>query len=738
MLAMIRLTQKWSWSIHQWVRSILVMGLLVAFGGHTLHWWHLHAVGWVERGLQDTRIQTEAPSAVHPRVVIFDIDERSLADIGRWPWPRDQLAQMLDRVFGPDCQVMQAVGLDLILAEPDREPGADAELAKVMGRCPVSMGWFLSLQSDAISHGQLPMPILMEEDLQGFHILQRDWVGHTSSLEAFDAVASSGLINSLLDSDGLQRRVPLILPYKGNMYESLALSVWRSTLPPHTLQLGPKASASHSALAAEYLEVVFTPDSGRSALRIPLDRQGAMAIQWRGQGFKSGGGFEYISLTDVLHGRVDEQLLQGRIGLLGSSSAGLMDLRATPVSAGFPGVEIHALALASLLDQTFLITPPHAVAWELAALLFVALVGIWGLRRLPPILAVVMTIGLAITLFGMAEWFRQSQDWIMPVAGPLLFLGAIFLLYTVWGYWQETQSKRQFVALFGQYVPPQLVEKMSRNPTQYSMSPKRAELTILFSDVRGFTSISEQLSPDDLRDYINQYLSAMSRCISDCDGTLDKFIGDAVMAFWGAPVEQATHAQAAVEAALKMLETSHELSQQFVARGWPAMTIGIGLNTGDVRVGDMGSTTRRAYTVMGDPVNLASRLESLTKRYGAGLLVGESTMAQVPGEHWLMLDRVRVKGKETPVCIFIPIRMWSKDRDSSKAFIHQWNTFYEHYRKRQWSQARAHLHSLSDLSPQIGNLHLPTLIDLYSTRLDTLQATETPDGWDGITNFEDK
>lgn len=719
------------------MRGILIALMLVLFGGHALRFWHLDTITWVERGLHDWRVQTQHPVAVHPQVVILDVDERSLAELGRWPWPRDQLARVMDLLFGPDCQKMQALGLDMILAEPDRKPGADAQLAKIMRRCPVVMGWYLSSQSDAIASSQVPMPAMFEEDLRGFITNQGHWKGHTANLPMFDAVANSGLINALLDSDGIQRRVPLLMAYEGNLHESLALSLWRSTLPPHSLRLGPSPHPEKNNTHPEYLEIVFPMNSEQPSLRVPLDSQGAMGINWRGQGYKSGAGFEYISLTDVLHGRVDEKLLKGKIGLLGSSSPGLLDLRATPVNAAFPGVEIHALALASMLERKFLTTPPYAVGWEFAALLVMAIIGITGLQRLSPTYAVIMTLGLAAAFLALAEWFRSRNGWIMPIATPLLFLAVIFFLYTVLGYWSESRKKRQFVALFSQYVPPQLVEKMAKNPAQYSMSPREAELTILFSDVRGFTSISEQLSPDDLRDYINQYLSSMSQCISKRDGTLDKFIGDAVMAFWGAPVENRAHASDAVDTALTMLNESRALSQKFVARGWPAMAIGIGLNTGHVRVGDMGSETRRAYTVMGDPVNLASRLESLTKRYGAGLLVGEHTTAQATAHRWLLLDKVRVKGKEAPVRIYTPLTATQSASGDLDTFEANWQTFYSHYLNRQWDWARAQL-SLLRNHPPLENLHVPTLIALYEARLDLLEVTEKSDDWQGITNFEEK
>lgn len=723
---------------HHFWRTVLVASLLILFGGHALQFWHLSGVKWIDRGIQDWRQQVARPLVPHTKIVILDIDERSLAEMGRWPWPRDTLAKVLDKLFLPGCNGLQAIGLDMVMAEPDLKPGADDALAAAMIRCPSVLGWYLSSQAGAIKVGHLPMPALMQEDLKGFAIPQAQWLGYTANLPVLDNAASSGLVNGLIDSDGQQRRVPLVIGYQDELFESMAFSLWRSTLPPHTLRLGQVSGVGQLNALAEYIEIIFTDDARKPAIRVPLDIQGGIGIDWRGRGYREGGGFDYVSLTDVMHDRIPADRLRGRIGIVGSTSPGLMDLRATPVNPAFPGVEIHALALASILDHHFLSTPPFAMGWELAMLVCMTGMAIWGLQRLSPGYAIGLTVLLAGGLMAATEWLHMSRGWIMPMASPLMLLAALFLIYTVWGYWSESRTKRQFVTLFGQYVPPQLVQKMSLDPSRYSMAAKQAELTILFSDVRGFTSISEQLSPDDLREFINQYLTAMADCIAQHEGTLDKFIGDAVMAFWGAPVEQSTHAAFAVDAALKMLEASESLSATFVARGWPNLAMGIGLNTGDVRVGDMGSDNRRAYTVMGDPVNLASRLESLTKRYGVGLLVGEKTMRQTAQRRWLLLDMVRVKGKEEPVRIYTLARAGRGTDSETDVFTADWNRFRTHYLSGDWPAAQSSLVQIRSRTYPVDHINVQTLADLFLDRLTVLSKTTAPPDWQGISNFEDK
>jgi adenylate cyclase len=310
---------------------------------------------------------------------------------------------------------------------------------------------------------------------------------------------------------------------------------------------------------------------------------------------------------------------------------------------------------------------------------------------------------------------------------------SLFAYQMVYGFFVQSRGMRQISDLFGYYVPPELVEKMAENPGAFTMVPVQRELTVLFADVRGFTSISESLSPHELSDLINTYLTAMSEVIREANqGTLDKYIGDAVMAFWGAPVEDPRHAQNAVHAALGMQAQARRLSQQFVKKGWPELRIGIGLNSGPMRVGDMGSKIRRAYTVMGDAVNLGARLEGLTKHYGVGILIGEETQKRLTGWACREVDRVRVKGKNRPVAIFEPLGPDAELPETLAAELAQWQQVLLAYRAQEWAGALLLLASLQAQQP------LSELYALYAKRIAHFQAHPPVAHWDGATNHESK
>ena len=316
---------------------------------------------------------------------------------------------------------------------------------------------------------------------------------------------------------------------------------------------------------------------------------------------------------------------------------------------------------------------------------------------------------------------------------PCVLILALFVLNIAWGYFFEVRKGQALVSRFGEYVAPELVAEMAEDPGKYNMDGDSRELSVMFVDVRGFTTISEGLAPKELREYINLYLTAMSEDIRDSHrGTLDKYIGDAVMAFWGAPVHFPDHASRAVATALLMQASAARLDEQFRARGWPALQIGIGVNTGLMHVGDMGSKIRRAYTVMGDAVNLAARLEGITKVYGAGIAVGEATRAAAPGFLYRELDRVRVKGKNEPVAIFEPVG----HREAADAGVAQevaeWDLALALVRARDWDAAQAAIEALRS-----GRTDRP-LYRLYLDRIARFRLDPPGPGWDGVTNFDTK
>jgi adenylate cyclase len=321
---------------------------------------------------------------------------------------------------------------------------------------------------------------------------------------------------------------------------------------------------------------------------------------------------------------------------------------------------------------------------------------------------------------------------VLPLASSLLMIIALFAFNMSWGYFVESRSKRQFTQLFGQYVPPELVDEMAKDPERYNMEGKSEELTVLFSDIVGFTSISESLAPRELSQFINDYLTAMSMVIRNNRGTLDKYIGDAIMAFWGAPVADPEHARQAVITAMAMQSELEKLRVQMRARGWPDIHIGVGVNTGNMRVGDMGSKLRKAYTVMGDAVNLGSRLEGLTRIYGVGIIVGPNTKEAVKDIVFRELDRVRVKGKDEPVAIYEPLGIAGQVDEKVVDELKLWHRALKAYRAQNWDEAEMHLLNVQRMSPECK------LYQLYFERIQQCRAEPPGAGWDGVTAFKTK
>jgi len=327
----------------------------------------------------------------------------------------------------------------------------------------------------------------------------------------------------------------------------------------------------------------------------------------------------------------------------------------------------------------------------------------------------------------------QRADLVLPLASGLAMILVLFTLNMAYGFFVEARGIRQITGLFGQYVPPELVDEMARNPERFNMAPRAQELTVLFADVRGFTTISETLTPEDLSAYINEYLTNMSLVIRERHrGTLDKYIGDAIMAFWGAPVADAQHARNAVLAALGMQSDVKKLNEGFKARGWPTLKIGVGVNSGVMRVGDMGSKIRRAYTVMGDAVNIASRLEGITKRYGADIIIGDGTRKLISGFVLRELDRVRVKGKDEPVTIYELLGLEGQVDQAKQDEIKIWNQSLRMYRQQDWDRSEVQLLALRNRVPD------SELYGFFIERIAHHRAHPPGEGWDGAWTFESK
>lgn len=719
-------------------------GLLLL--GHAGRFWQIPFVSALDAYLYDARLRLTMPDSVDPSVVIVDIDERSLGEVGRWPWRRDLLADMVRRLT--DDYGAAVVGFDVVFAEPDESSGLavleqlagrqlrneagfqralndlrplldyDKRFADALRGRPVVLGYYFSNTQATLQTGALPAPVFAAGSVAGQNIPFVSWQSYGANLPEFQqAAASGGHFNPLTDFDGSSRRVPLIVEFSGQYYDALSLAVLRTLLGK--AEVSPGFPEGERQL--EWLDVI----GERGQVRIPVDGNGATLIPYRGHERS----FPYVSAVDVLQGKADAASFKGRIVLIGTTAPGLMDLRSTPVGAAYPGVEVHANLIAGMLAGTIKEKPGYVMAIETIQLLIVGGLLLFLLPLLSPQRASLLTLAVLSAMLLFNAWLWSAANLVLPLAASLLLIAMLYALNMSWGYFVESRSKRQFTELFGQYVPPELVDEMARDPESYSMEGRNAELTVLFADIRSFTSLSEGMAPKELAHLMNDYFGAMTDVIRAQRGTLDKYIGDAIMAFWGAPVTDAEHARHAVQSALAMQQSVSALAEPFRARGWPPVRIGIGINSGTMTVGDMGSPVRKAYTVMGDAVNLASRLEGITKEYGVGIVVGEATRQLLPDMLFRELDRVRVKGKEEPVTIYEPLGPVAGVSPAEQDELRQWQQALRLYRAAEWDAAELQIYNLQKVSSE------RRLYALYTERIVALRKNPPVGDWDGTTTF---
>ncbi len=737
-------------------KAILIgLGLLIVlfFVGSAARFYRLDFVEQLSSIIHDYRLRLTMPRTLDDRIVIIDIDEKSLKEEGRWPWGRDRLAMLMDKLF--DKYGVAVVGFDVVFAERDESSGLkvlqklgqnqlkgdmsfqstlsqirpqleyDNLFASKIKNRNVVLGYYLTNQKDQRASGMLPEPTFPSGSFKGHSVEFTTWNGYGANLpELQQAAASAGHFNPLVDFDGRVRRVPMLVEYDGAYYESLSLAMVRTLLGQTKLLPGFAEAKTGGYAGLEWLEL----DAAGGRLKIPVDSDVATFVPYRG----GQGSFRYISITDVLHERVDPAQLKDKIILVGTTAPGLLDMRATPVAEVYPGVEVHANMISGILDQNLKERPAYMLGAEVVWLLLIGIALSFLLPLFTPAKAILASVFTLITTTGLSLVAWQYGNVLMPVANSLLMIALLFALDMSYGYFVESRTKRQITGLFGQYVPSELVEEMAKHPESVSMVGESREMTILFSDVRGFTTISEGLDPKELSLLMNEFLTPLSRVIYKHRGTIDKYMGDCIMAFWGAPLPDRDHARNAILAGIEMQATLQALQPHFKERGWPGIHVGVGINTGRVSVGNMGSEVRVAYTVMGDDVNLASRLEGITKQYGVGIIVGENTQNLVTDFLYRELDHVRVKGKDRPVAIYEPIALVS---EASKALQDEVKLFHEVrrlYRKQDWDQAELQLMNLQRMSPGTA------LYGKYAERVAFFRKNPPNADWDGVFDFQTK
>lgn len=696
------------------------------------------------RMVKDIASRSSANEAV-TKVFIVDIDERSLTEHGRWPWSRAKVAVLVERLAQAGAAV---VAFDVMFSEPEPNPAVEvagflekqgegsqtliAELARFEKSFDRDRLFAGSLSSKEVvlgysfqprepqQIGALPQPLAVANPQIISQSSLPSMRGYTANLPILAQAALGGGFFSLVpDLDGVVRRAPLVARYNDQLFSSLALETLRHFLLVDSVSL-------HTSLinGVETIEAVELAGFAT----IPTDADGQMIVSYLGPT----GSFPYVSASVVLAGAVPASQMEGAIVLVGTTAPGLFDLRSTPVQAVYPGVEIHANLIDAILAKRFLMQPAWAQGADFVVMVVAGLSLALALPFFAPLWQMFWTLALAAGLV-LGNLLLWKQGLVLSLATPLILTGLLATCNLAYGFLVESRSRRQLKGMFGQYVPPQIVQEMSENPQKYSFEGETRELSVLFADIRGFTTLSEALTAGELKKLLNRYFTPMTQIIFETRGTIDKYVGDMIMAFWGAPVPDAQHAVQAIEAALRMLQETERLQRDFSAEGLPRIAIGIGINTGLMNVGDMGSEFRRAYTVLGDAVNLGSRLEGTTKYYGVGLVVGETTRVTA-GEDFLFreLDLVRVKGKAQAIRVYEPVCRKGEADEALLRELADYHGFLADFRARRWAQARAGFSRLREGVPGLR------LYEIYLERIEALAADDPGEGWDGVYERKEK
>ncbi len=703
----------------------------------------------------DLRVRATLPYRHDDRIIIVDIDDASLAREGRWQWPRDRLAQMVNNLFSHGAAV---VAFDVMFTEPDRSsglnvlqglahgplagdgpfrralarlaPGLDYDrmFADSMRRGPVVLSYFFNdRQSRPDSSGELPPPLPVINDLSGRQLdLPRaySYGGDIPLLQ--NAASGAGFATVDLDADGVLRRVPMLYRYDGRIYPSLALEVARIYLGARFVQI----SVHRLWRGSDGIDRLIV-----GGHMVPTDKDGRALVPYLGP-WKS---FPYISAADVVEDHISNRQIAGKIVLVGATATGLFDLRSTPVSSQYPGVEVHANIISGILDKKlgahdarrFYQIPTWAPGANAIVLLVLgaALALILPGLALGPAIAVALVAGAILSGFNMLMWF---DEYVLALAIPTLLVMTLLVMNIAYGYLFESRGRRKLMGVFGQYVPPELVDEMSRRAESFGLDGDSREMTVLFCDIRGFTALSETLSPAALKELLNRFFTSMTRIIHSHRGTIDKYVGDMIMAFWGAPLHDPEHARHALEAALEMVAMESVLKEEFAQIHLPPVEIGMGINTGVMNVGNMGSEFRMAYTVIGDAVNLASRLEGLTRVYGVRLVVSETTRAACDGLVYRELDRVRVQGKNTQVAIYEPLGQRARLDEKLLTEVELYQEALRLYRAGNWDLAELRFLALRERFPA------KTLYNLFIGRIQHFRKNPPPSGWQGIFDHQSK
>ena len=684
------------------------------------------------------------PGGLPNGVTIVDIDEESLEQIGQWPWPRTLLAKMVDNLMKMGAIV---IGFDVFFVEPDRMSpdkfaasvsGLQPELAKQLKRLPSNDRVFaLALKQGKVVLGQSGFQSKIGEgkklpkgtprafkggDPRSVIVATPGMVGNIPILERF--AAGRGMVTLKPESDGVVRRVPAIIGVEKEVYPALVIEMLRVAAGPSTYLVRSEKDVGTGKVLVKDIVIA-------KGFEIPTDPGGFIPVYYRPHDTDL-----YISAKDVIDGTAPLDRIKGNFILVGTSAAGLPDIRTSPIDAVLPGVEVHANMLETILSEQYLKRPLDSAGVEIVMALVAGLLMI----ILVPTIGAAWTLGLLVVLFGGLtgySWYEYTEKLtLVDVTYPNSSTFVLYLLLTYTSYAKTMAEKKQVRGAFSQYLSPALVEQLAEEPDRLTLGGEMKDMTLLFADIRGFTTISEQFKtdPTGLTNLINRFLTPMTDMILSRQGTIDKYMGDCIMAFWNAPLDDGRHPQHACDSALSMFSALEGLNEEIKAEREAAnepffpINIGIGLNTGECCVGNMGSAQRFDYSVLGDAVNLAARLEGQSKTYGVGIVIGDLTQQAAPEYASVELDLLAVKGKAEAVRIFALLG----DAEMSQSpefqdFKDKHDVMIATYRSQDWEGTRKLIAEHRQLESSMDVLY-----DLYEERMVDYELNPPGDDWEGV------
>ncbi len=674
------------------------------------------------------------PREVYPGdpVVIIDIDDRSLAEIGQWPWSRNQLANLTNQAYAA-----AALGFDVVFAEPDRTnpenliasyPLSEV-LIKELGALPSNDGLF----SQAIeNHGTVVLGQALNNNKNNkpykakFGLVTQgddpkqfvaDYLGTQNNINILDEAANGIGSMSIGNNDAIVRQLPTFERIGDQLVPSLALEMTRVALGASTYQIKSSNASSEEAFGAHtgINNIKIGP------LTIPTTADGNAWIY-----FTPTRNILTVSAADVVSGAVLPEFFEGKIALVGTSAAGLLDLRSTPTEKNIPGVTIIAQFIQQIFANEFLQRPDWLFGAEFLTGLILAVLITLSIHALGPIGGLSILILGSGGIIGLSYYFFKSKLFLVDPISPLIISLSVYVAVTFFNFLFTELERSRVRGAFAQYLSPEMVNRLAESSESLVLGGERKEMTFLFSDIRGFTKISEQYKddPEALTRLINQLLTVLSNPILDHGGTIDKYMGDCIMAFWNAPTDQANHRELAIKSAHAMNEALSKFNLELNEDLDFKLEIGIGINSGNCIVGNMGSDKRFDYTVLGDAVNLASRLEGQSSNYGLTMVIGENTYLEDSSFQIVEMDKIAVKGKSTPETIFTCFKPETNFMDG---FFSQHEVFLSEYRQQNWQAAKAIIQELT-ASPnelELYYAHMRARIEEYVTN-------PPPTDWEGV------